>query len=171
MDFSYLQQVLLDKMIPVNKILTDVNKRVISQLSQLYHLDQYEIEKSLLWALTDENTLDTEQFKAACNDVFQAKFNHSNIQLSLKQQPEEKATPGKKMTRTEKLIKHLETISSRQLLEDLSAGKNASAQDMKMISDIMTRQGLTMPVMNVAIYYCLLQSNMKLSKAYLEKIS
>src|SRR5699024_12072082 len=50
-------------------------------------------------------------------------------------------------------------------------GKNASAQDMRMISDIMTKQGLTLPVMNVAIYYCLLQSNMRLSKAYLEKIA
>src|SRR5699024_5245528 len=48
---------------------------------------------------------------------------------------------------------------------------NASAQDMRMISDIMTKQGLTLPVMNVAIYYCLLQSNMRLSKAYLEKIA
>lgn len=171
MDFTYLQQVLLDKMIPVKKILTDVNKRVISQLSQLYQLDQYEIEKSLLWALTDENTLDVEQFKAACNDVFQTKYNTTNPQLKLKENNPKQEEMQQPKSRTEKLTIHLETISPRELLEDLSAGKNASAQDMRMISDIMTKQGLTLPVMNVAIYYCLLQSNMRLSKAYLEKIA
>src|SRR5699024_3707915 len=40
MDLIYLQQVLVDKMIPVKKNLTDVDKRVISEVSQLYHLDQ-----------------------------------------------------------------------------------------------------------------------------------
>lgn len=170
MDFTYLHQVLLNKMIPAKKILTDINKRVINQLSQLYQLDQYEVEKSLLWALTDENTLDVEQFKAACNDVFQAKYNHNTPQLKSKEVKKAHEEVLQPKTRAEKLTKHLETISPKELLEDLSAGKNASAQDMKMISDIMTKQGLSMPVMNVAIYYCLLQSNMRLSKAYLEKV-
>src|SRR5699024_2331644 len=103
--FTYLQQVLLDKMIPVKKILTDVNKRVISQLSQLYQLDQYEIEKSLLWALTDENTLDVEQFKAACNDVFQTKDNTTNPQLKLKENNPKQEETQQTKTSKEKINK------------------------------------------------------------------
>src|SRR5699024_9300179 len=40
-----------------------------------------------------------------------------------------------------------------------------------MISEIMTKQKLPQGVMNVAVHYCMLQSNMKLSRAYLEKIA
>src|SRR5699024_433689 len=105
------------------------------------------------------------------NDVFQTKYNTTNPQLKLKENNPKQEEMQQPKSRTEKITIHLETISPRELLEDLSAGKNASAQDMRMISDIMTKQGLTLLVMNVAIYYCLLQSNMRLSKAYLEKIA
>src|SRR5699024_1431568 len=37
--------------------------------------------------------------------------------------------------------------------------------------EVMLKQGLKTPVMNVLIHYVLLQSKMKLSKAYLEKIA
>lgn len=57
------------------------------------------------------------------------------------------------------------------MLEDLSNGNQASEQDMKIIRDVMTSQGLPQPVMNVLIHYVLLQSNMRLSKAYMEKIA
>src|SRR5699024_12618416 len=88
-----------------------------------------------------------------------------NPQLKLKENNPKQEEMQQPKSRTEKLTIHLETISPRELLEDLSAGKNASAQDMRMISDIMTKQGLTLPVMNVAIYYCLLQSNIRLYKS------
>src|SRR5690606_32138852 len=71
----------------------------------------------------------------------------------------------------EKLIRQLETMSPKELLEDLSSGHEASEQDLKLIRDVMTSQGLSAPVMNVLIHYVLLQSNMKLSKAYVEKIA
>ncbi|MDY0405365.1 DnaD domain protein [Virgibacillus sp. 179-BFC.A HS] len=75
------------------------------------------------------------------------------------------------MTKEEKLIHELEVMSPQQLLADLSKGNQASAQDMKVIRDVMTSQGLPAPVMNVLIHYVLLQSDMKLSKAYMETIA
>src|SRR5699024_9328968 len=47
----------------------------------------------------------------------------------------------------------------------------ASESDMKLIREVMLKQGLKTPVMNVLIHYVLLQSNMQLSRAYLEKIA
>ena len=168
-NFSILEQTLHRKMIPVNKVLTETNKKIIAQLMQLYDLETYEVENALLWALTDENTLDVEQFRAACHDLFRAKHNVTDVKLSVKR--EEVNQPNKELSKEERLIARFESISPKELLEDLSGGNNASEQDMKLISEIMVKQGLPNPVMNVLIHYVLLQSNMKLSKPYLEKIA
>ena len=169
-NFSILEQTLKRKMIPVNKVLTETNRKIIAQLMQLYDLETYELENALLWALTDENTLDIEQFRAACHDLFQAKHNVTDVKLSVKKEVNEEQTEDH-LSKEERLIRQFETISPKQLLEDLSGGHNASEQDMKLISEIMVKQGLPNPVMNVLIHYVLLQSDMKLSKPYLEKIA
>jgi len=88
-----------------------------------------------------------------------------------KEQPAEKYDDYKPTTKEEQLIKHFEKSSPKEVLEDFSQGNNASSQDMKVIRDVMTTQGLPKPVMNVLIHYVLLQSNMKLSRAYLETIA
>lgn len=175
-DFSYLQHMLKQRMIPVHKVLTAINRRIISQMATLYQLTSYEIENCLLWSLTADNELDEGAFKSACHDLFRTSQGQSYIRLQDKQQTvteidEKRQSPSHAMTKEEKLIQELENISPQQLLADLSKGKQASAQDMKVISDVMTSQGLPSPVMNVLIHYVLLQTDMKLSKAYLETIA
>jgi len=174
MDFSWMEQMLKQRMIPVGRVLTTENRRLISQMMLLYNLEMHEIDKSVLWALTDENLLDTEEFKSACHDLFKAKNNNKQIKLTevnVKERREKEESNSRPMTKEEMLIHELETISPKQLLEDLSNGNHASEQDMKAIQEVMTSQGLPAPVMNVLIHYVLLQTNMKLSKAYLEKIA
>src|SRR5699024_3939745 len=170
-DFTWIEQMLKQRMIPVKKILTKSNRKLISQMRLLYDLATHEIEKAILWALTDENILDPEEFKAACQDLFKTQQNNTKIQLTDKVSNPNQPTNLKAATKEEQLIYELETISPKQLLEDLSSGNHASIQDMRAIQEVMTTQGLPAPVMNVLIHYVLLQSNMKLSKAYLEKIA
>ncbi|WP_405102471.1 replication initiation and membrane attachment family protein [Oceanobacillus sp. FSL H7-0719] len=169
---KWLEQSLRQRMIPVNRVLTKENCNLISQMHIIYDLESFEIDKAVLWALTDENYLDTEEFKRACHDFFKAKNNNKPIRLiekRIQKQPE--AQNNKPQTKEELLIQQLEKISPKELLEDLSSGNFASEQDMRLISNVMTTQGLPAPVMNVLIHYVLLQTNMKLSKAYLEKIA
>src|SRR5699024_2315701 len=78
--------------------------------------------------------------------------------------------PTNENEQLEALIQRLENITPKQLLEDLSQGGNASAQDMEVISEISTRQGISNPVLNVAINYVMLKSNQQLPKKYLETI-
>ena len=171
-DFSWIAYMLKQRMIPVEKVLTGENRKLIYQMMQLYDLEAYEIEKSVLWALTEENLLDVEEFKTACHDLFKSKHHDTPIQLVNKtKMPEQEKTEEKPTTKEELLIQRLETISPRQLLEDHSSGKQAGERDMKVIREVMTAQGLPAPVMNVLIHYVLLQSNMKLSKTYLETIA
>ncbi|WP_373893028.1 replication initiation and membrane attachment family protein [Virgibacillus natechei] len=170
-DFSWIELMLKQRMIPAGKVLTVDNKKLISQMMQLYDLASHEIDKCVLWALTPDNRLDPEEFKTACHDLFKQKYNDTPIQLKNKAISNQQEDTKEPETKEEQLIHELETISPKQLLEDLSSGNHASEQDMRAISGIMTTQGLPSPVMNVLIHYVLLQSNMKLSKAYLEKIA
>ncbi|HLR08373.1 MAG TPA: DnaD domain protein [Bacillota bacterium] len=172
LDFSWLEQMLKQRMIPVKKVLTPQNKTLITQMMHVYDLAAHEVEKCVLWALTEDHTLHKEEFKEACHDLFKAKYPNQPIRLVKKQPQRIKSAAGKKpATKEEQLIQHLETISPKQLLEDLSSGGQASSQDMRIIREVMTSQGLPAPVMNVLIHYVLLQSNMKLSKNYMEKIA
>ncbi|WP_010532426.1 replication initiation and membrane attachment family protein [Lentibacillus jeotgali] len=168
-DFAWMEQMLQTRMIPVNKVLTPVNKKMMSQMMALYDLAEFEVEKAVLWALTDENTLASKEFKEACHDLFQSKH-QSAIRLTDKKQ-NETTDVYEPTTKEEQLIQKLENISPRNLLEDLSSGGQASGQDLKMIREVMTTQGLPSPVMNVLIHYVLLQTDMKLSKAYMETIA
>ncbi|WP_156291426.1 replication initiation and membrane attachment family protein [Oceanobacillus salinisoli] len=171
-DISWIEQMLKQRMIPVSQVLTSENRKLIAQMMRLYELDNYEIEKSVLWALNEENRLDGEEFKIACHDLFKSKHKNSTVKLMDKPAlPKEQEVKKEPQTKEEMLIQELESISPKQLLEDLSGGNQASEQDMKIIRDVMTSQGLAAPVMNVLIHYVLLQSNMKLSRAYLEKIA
>ncbi|MGP4108348.1 replication initiation and membrane attachment family protein [Virgibacillus sp. L01] len=170
-DFTWMEQMLKQRMVPANRVLTSENRKLISQMMTLYDLATFEVEKSVLWALTDENSLNRNEFKEACHDLFRNKHNQTDIRLTEKEVRTTNETVSNPTTKEDQLITELEKISPKQLLEDLSSGGQASAQDMKVIREVMTTQGLPSPVMNVLIHYVLLQSNMKLSRAYLEKIA
>ena len=172
-DFNWLEQMLIQRMLPVNKILTTSNKKLISQMMVLYDLTNQEIEKAVIWAVNEENRLDCNEFKTACLDFFQTKQNRSDIKLVEKRDKvvTQPTTPQKTIGKEDKFIQMLEQISPKQLLEDLSGGNQASAQDLKVIGDVMTKQGLNPGVMNVLVHYVMLKTDMKLTRSYMEKIA
>ncbi|MFG6148307.1 replication initiation and membrane attachment family protein [Halobacillus sp. B23F22_1] len=168
-DFNWLQEALKQRMYPAGKILTGINKKVISQLGALYNLSSTEIERALTWSINEDNELDLEEFKSACHD-FMKSHTDDNEQILNKR---EKVISSSKDSgsKEDQFVELLEQISPRELLEDLSTGNQASSQDMRMVRDVMTEQGLTPGVMNVLVHYVLLKTDMKLSKPYLEKIA
>src|SRR5699024_3655974 len=174
-DFEWLEHALKDKMIPFKKVLNTSNRKIMRQMASLYRLETFELEKAMFWALSEDHLLDHQQFKAACHDLFNEKNAHVSMKLQPKTpiQEENKIQPSNKIsiTKEEELLKHFETMSPRQILEDYSSSHQAAEQDVKLIRDVMTSQGLSIPVMNVLTHYVLLQSDMKLTKAYLEKIA
>src|SRR5690625_2182946 len=145
-DFSWLETMLQQRMISVENVLTEDNKNIISTMTFLYDFEPNQVEKAVLWALNEENRQHTPPIA---------------LQLKQHEKQEEVKQPQSK---EEQLIARLQTISPKQLLEDLSSGKQASEQDMKLIRDVMTEQGLPTPVMNVLIHFVLLQTNMKLDR-------
>lgn len=169
-DFSLLSQTLKRKMIPVTKVLSERNRRIITQLQQLYHLELYQLEQAINWALTEENELDIEQLQAACEDLFRESKGGIDLKLAMKQIEEEPVVQAPK-SEMDKSLQRLESISTKQLLDDLSIGDHAGEQDLKMVSEVMIKQGLSTPVMNVLVTYVMHQTNNQLSRPYLEKIA
>ncbi|MDC3412607.1 DnaD domain protein [Aquibacillus sp. 3ASR75-11] len=173
-DFNWLEKMLKQRMLPSNKVLTPKNKKLMVQLVVLYDLTEQELESAVMWALNEDNKLDSKEFKSACHDLFSSKKQSGakGMDFRTKVPSNNNETIDKKSgTKEDQFIQMLEQISPKQLLEDLSGGNEASAQDLKVIRDVMTQQGITPEVMNVLVHYVLLKTDMKLSKAYLEKIA
>src|SRR5699024_1743505 len=134
----------------------------------LYQLTMTELEKALQWAISSDHELDREEFKTACLDLVET----LPEEMSTVNKRERLKTNDKQPKKKKDLfIERMETISPKELLEDLSNGRQASETDLKMIANIMDAQGLEPGVMNVLIHYVMLKTDMKLSKSYLEKIA
>src|SRR5699024_6884059 len=169
-DFSLLSQTLKRKMIPIKKVLTERNRRIITQLQQLYQLEMYELEQAINWALTEENELDIEQLQAACEDLLRETKGGVDIKLAMKQ-IEKAPTVEQPKSEMDQSLQRLQSISTKELLDDLSEGDHAGEQDLKMVSEIMIKQGIPTPVMNVLVTYVMHQTNNQLARPYLEKIA
>lgn len=169
-DFTWLRQALHKRMYPSERILTGRNKKLIVQLASLYDLSNVELEKAVTWAIDENHCLVEEEFKAACHDFMKEEKTgqHASVDDREKWKSVEKGTTGSK---EDQFVEMLEQISPRELLEDLSNGNRASEQDLKLIRDVMTEQGMTAGVMNVLVHYVMLKTDMKLSKSYMEKIA
>lgn len=173
-DFSFIKMSLQRRLIQPEQVLTPKNRRLIFDMMRLYHLSELDIEKCVLWALREDHTLDEEEFKAACHDIFKTERNALiQLQLNKEQAPSSNHQvhqPKNNQPAKERLCELLETISIRQLLEGFTDGE-ASEKDLKMIGEIMRTHQLKPAVMNVLVHYVLTQSNKKLSREYLETIA
>lgn len=171
-DFELFFVGLSESLVPRNAINEKV-KTAIQNLSYLYGIDPIAMKNLVMEAFDEgENEVNIEQLRKACRDWYQFEHNDELPQLVDKIQPlpyqEEISEPK---TKEEKLIHYLDTTSPRQLLIDISGGAEPSASDLKTIEDIMFNQKLLPGVVNVLIQYVLLKTDMKLTKAYMEKIA
>ncbi|WP_112181583.1 MULTISPECIES: replication initiation and membrane attachment family protein [Paraliobacillus] len=171
-DMDWLAQLLKQRMLPTNQILTATNIKLIEQMSVLYHLTNLEIEKALLWAITDENSLNHKEFKTACMDLSESmQAQPKQAKNLVNQKTTYTKNTDEPKSKQDQFMQMLEERTPKQLLEDLSSGNHASQQDLKIVADIMSLHGITPGVMNVLIHYVLLKTDMKLTKSYVEKIA
>lgn len=177
-DLDFLEQSLIRRMIRPESVLNTANQKVIAQMATLYDLETFELEHALQWALDENNVFDQESFIEACEDLYIQKTGVANIQLQMKNEIAASTKAEKEpsnvtpiRSKEDLLLKKFETMSPREILEDFSSGSKASRQELKMIGEVMTDQGLPTPVMNVLIHYCLLQTGNEISRAYLESIA
>lgn len=186
-DLQSIRHALARKMIDPDKVLTRDNRRLVSQMMELYQLDSIEVGRCLSWSLSPNNEINEQSFKQACAELFQTKNRTANIQLtkrpSTKQhvhlnRPETNEAPQQQLenkrekpSRREVLRREFESMSPAQLLSDHSNTGFVEQRDLDIVQEVMQNQGLTAPVMNVLLHYVFIQQNKQLSKNYLRTIA
>ncbi|MBU5593649.1 DnaD domain protein [Amphibacillus sp. MSJ-3] len=168
LDWKWIEKMLEDRMLPADKILSVENRKLITQMAAFYQLTSTQLDKAIQWSISSDHELNREEFKLACLDLVEVLPEQINV---VNQRDKLKTTDQRQKTKKELFIERMETISPKELLEDLSNGHQASQQDLKMVANVMDSQGLEPGVMNVLIHYVMLKTDMKLTKSYLEKIA
>ncbi|PLT31195.1 replication initiation and membrane attachment family protein [Peribacillus deserti] len=170
-DFDLLYSGLKDSFIP-KKAFTPKVRDTIAKLSFLYGIDSLNMKNLLLDVIDSSDEIDVEELRKRARDWYQLEYNVQLPSLSSHIQPPQLHTQSAEArTPEEKHIKYLENVSPRQRLIDLSGGAEPSRSDLQIIEDILLNQQLTPGVANVLIEYVMMRSDMKLTKAYVEKIA
>ncbi len=181
-DERVIRHALARRMIRPENILTEKNRRLISQMMDLYKLESVEISRCLTWAMTDDQQINESSFREACAELFKTKNQTATIQLTPKQRmnsPKLEDDPVAKRdgrhqnqsSRRDVLLREFETMSPAQLLADHSPTGFVEKRDLAVVEEVMNNQGLPTPVMNVLIHYVFIRQNKQLAKPYLETIA
>ncbi|SEQ71917.1 replication initiation and membrane attachment family protein [Piscibacillus halophilus] len=177
---EWLHKMLTQQKIQAQSILTPSNIEYIEKMIKIYDVDFLELEKALIWAVNEQQEFDCKEFQDMCKDIFYKKHGsvpprlYNKGQTSTQEPNEVKQQPSsnqKPKTKEEQLIERFNSISHRELLEDLSSSGRASMKEIDMITSIMEEHGLSQPVMNVLVDYVLKRNQNKLSKNYIETIA
>lgn len=171
LDFDWLRDQMKTRMLPIEAIFTRDNMQLINHMAVLYSLSTTEVEKILQWSIDSDHRLDREAFKEACLDAVDIKPSKKQVITQRDRLKQSSNESDVKKSKRERYIEQMKTISPKDLLEDLSNSRTASTQDLKMIAGIMDQHNLSGGVMNVLIHYVMIKTDMKLTKAYLEKIA
>lgn len=171
-NFELFYAGLSESLIPKKAITTKV-KNAIKKLAFLYGIDPLQMKNVVLQSLDENDQIDIELLRKASRDFYQFEQGDQLPHLVERVQPPALRTTKEKEpeTQEEQLIRQLELISPKQLLVQLSGGAEPAKADLQIIEDVLFQQKLTPGVANVLIYYVMLRSDMKLSKAYVEKIA
>lgn len=171
-DFDLLFAGLSESLVP-KKTITQKVKDAISNLAFLYGIDPIQMKNLLISAMDEiENKINIEELRKSARDWYQLENKEKLPQLIDKIQPILKQTDiDVPKTKEEKFIRYLDTTSPRQFLIDISDGAIPSKADLQIIEDVMFKQKLLPGVVNVLIHYVLLRTDMKLTKAYVDKIA
>ncbi|WAA10184.1 replication initiation and membrane attachment family protein [Fervidibacillus albus] len=170
-DYDLLLAGLHESLVPKKAITAEV-KDTIMKLAFLYGISPIEMKNIVLASIDEKNEIDVEKMRKEARDWYTIMHYQTLPKLvDRTQSPVFQSDIDVPKTKEERFIRYLETVSPRQLLEDISNGSEPVASDLQLIENVMLKQKLNPGVVNVLIHYCLLRTDMKLSKAFVEKIA
>lgn len=145
---------------------------VILKLSFLYNIGPLQMQDIVLQSVDESKKIDIEKLRKNARDWYTIEHYQSFPRLVDKvQSPIFHSGIDEPKTHEERLIRYFETVSPRQVLEDMSEGSEPSNTELKLIEDIMLKQKLEPGVVNVLIHYCMLRTDKKLNRGFVETIA
>lgn len=154
-------------------VFTDELIEAVRKLAYIYKLQPLDMKYIIESTYVKFNELTVEQLRKGTQDWYAQQHNNQLPHLSLRVQPplyRENMTKEPE-TEEEKAIQWFETVSPYEVLEGIAGGAKPAASDLKLIESIMFEQKLLPGVVNVLIDYVMRTNDMKLSRAYVEKIA
>ncbi len=175
-DFALLRQGLSEQLVP-KRVLTPGIRHFIAKLSFLYGFGPLEMQKVVLLAIEDDYRIDEEGLRKAASDYYKMTVTTTAPKLEpikkaepkvQEQKPDSQQAP---INKEDELIAYLESASPLQVLRDIANGKEPLPADVQLANQLVTQHGMEPAVVNVLLQYVLLRTDMKLTKAYVEKIA
>lgn len=164
----------LSSLINPTKLLNDKVKDVIVQLAFVYRIDPLEMSKIIQDSLMQDDQVDINVLRAKVKSWYRFTHDSEPPALGLRTQPQKFQVMSGKVPTTEEdeMILHYETVSPLALLESkCTDGSKIPISDLKIIESLLLDFKLLPGVVNVLIDYVLEINNMKLTKAFVEKIA
>ncbi|WP_042345409.1 replication initiation and membrane attachment family protein [Bacillus massiliigorillae] len=170
-DFGLFFSGMQSSLIPKKAFTTDI-QTAIAKLAFIYGINPIVMQSIVLRAVTVDNEIDVEELRKAARDWYQIEYNQEYPTLVEQVQPAKyKSEVQKPLSKEEERIQLLESISPRELLIQHAGGGEPSKADLQIVEEVMMKQKLSPGVMNVLLEYVMIMTDMKLSKAYVEKIA
>ncbi|MFC4714531.1 replication initiation and membrane attachment family protein [Planococcus dechangensis] len=173
-DFALLRQGLSEQLVP-KRVLTASIRKWIGKLAFLYGFGPLEMQKVILLAIEDDYKLDAEALRRAASDYYKMTVTTTAPKLEQIKQVEpsvdKQDSQQQPATKEDELVAYLESASPIQVLRDIAGGKEPLPADVQLANQLVTQHGMEPAVVNVLLQYVLLRTDMKLTKAYVEKIA
>lgn len=171
-DWGYFYQLLSPNMLSRDQITESVMDTIL-KMHAIYQVDEKEMPSFLYGALDARGTIQLEQLRKIIRESYQLK--HHDLPKLVTRSKEEvaakEAQSKSEVNDEEALQVYLESVTPFQLLIDIADGAEPAETDLRVIEEVMTKQNLPKPVMNVLIEYVLLRLDGKISRNYMMTIA
>lgn len=171
-DFELMKKDLSSFLVP-ERLLTEGVKNAILKLAFVYRIKPLEMSRIVGQAVLHDDEVDLDVLRKKAQEWYKIEHSSEPPALGLRTHPAEHQTMREKEpdTEEEKIIKFYETIPPLTLLEIRSDGAYVAPADAKIVESLLIDYHLLPGVANVLIDYVLYQHDMKLQKAFIDKIA
>ncbi|WP_100405073.1 replication initiation and membrane attachment family protein [Bacillus solitudinis] len=171
-DFELLKHDLSSFVIPEH-VLTLPVKDAIIRLAFVYRIEPLEMSRIVQQAALHDDKVDISELRKKAQEWYKLEHGSEPPSLSLRTHPPEHQTMALKepTSEEEKTIRFYETTPPLTLLEIRSNGSMVAPADVKIIEGLILDFQLLPGVVNVLLDYVLWQHDMKLPKAFVDKIA
>ncbi|WP_088103784.1 replication initiation and membrane attachment family protein [Halalkalibacter urbisdiaboli] len=171
-DFELLKKALSSFIIPEH-VLTPSVKEAIIKLAFVYRIEPLEMSHIVQQAAVHDDEIELAELRKKAQEWYKLEHGSEPPSLVLRSHPIEHQTMNSKKPETEeeKIVKLYETTPPLTLLEIRSDGAKVALADVKIIESLILDYQMLPGVVNVLLDYVLWLNDMKLSKAFIDKIA
>lgn len=169
-DFESFYSMLSPQLITREQISSDVEQTLV-KLHTIYGITPENLVTYLYRALEPNGDINLSYLRKIVRSGYQMETGKLPSLAAKNLEKSTESSPKEPTSDEEALQIYLENITPFQLLVDISDGARPAETDLKVIEDVMQKQQLPIPVMNVLIEYVLLRLDGKLARNYMLTIA